>query len=150
MSLLWCYGQLGDRQLVDSVSGTTLPITDTAAVGLLECFDADYPIEPMFDTPEAALEHALEVDVADVPVPRDLVAYERTERSDGWIEFASARALTATSPGVWSGMRRDAEAWCRWEAAYLKPADQHLARRSCRRLGPCGDRRRRAVRAFAR
>jgi hypothetical protein len=80
--------QLGDRQLVDAVSGMILPITDTAAVELLECFDADYPIEPMFDTPEAALEHALEVDVADVPVPRDLVAYERTERSDGWIEFA--------------------------------------------------------------
>lgn len=82
--------QLGGRQLVDAVSGTTLPSTDTAAVELLECFDPDYPIEPTFDTPGAALEHALEVDVADVPVPRELVAYERIEieRSDGWIEFA--------------------------------------------------------------
>ena len=75
---------LDGRDLVDTVSGQTLPV---AGGVLLECFDADYPIEPTFDTPEAALEHALEVDAADVPVPESVDDYEPVERSEGWIDF---------------------------------------------------------------
>lgn len=79
--------RLGDRELVDTVSGEALPVTDVGGDGLLGCFDADYPIEPTFDTPEEALEHALEVDAADVPVPTDVDDYEPVERSDEWIHF---------------------------------------------------------------
>lgn len=78
---------LGDRELVDTVSGEALPVTDVGGDGLLECFDADYPIEPTFDTPEEALEHALEVDAADVSVPESVDDYEPVERSDEWIDF---------------------------------------------------------------
>jgi|GEM_PF-5899981 len=75
---------LDGRDLVDTVSGQTLAV---AGGVLLECFDADYPIEPTFDTPEAALEHALEVDAADFPVPESATDYKAVERSDGWIDF---------------------------------------------------------------
>ena len=75
---------LNGRDLVDTVSGEALPVADGV---LLECFDADYPTEPTFDTPEAALEHALEVDAADVPVPESVEDYQPVERSDGWIDF---------------------------------------------------------------
>lgn len=78
---------LDDREVVDTVSGQTLPIADARVDELLECFDADYPIEPTFDTPEAALEHALGVDAPDVPVPGSVDDYDQLERSDGWIEF---------------------------------------------------------------
>lgn len=78
---------LDDRELVDTVSGQTLPVADARVDELLECFDADYPIEPTFDTPEAALEHALGVDAADVPVPESVDDYDQLERSDGWIEY---------------------------------------------------------------
>lgn len=75
---------LDDRDLVDTVSGQTLPVAGSVLLG---CFDADYPIEPTFDTPEAALEHALEVDATGVPVPESVDDYEPVERSDGWIDF---------------------------------------------------------------
>lgn len=78
---------LDGRELVDTVSGETLPVVDAGVGELLECFDADYPIEPTFDTPEAALEHALRVDAAGVPVPESVDDYEPVERSDGWIDF---------------------------------------------------------------
>jgi len=78
---------LGDRELVDTVSGETLSVAGMVGGGLLECFDADYPIEPTFDTPEEALEHALEVDAVGVPVPEGVDDYEPVERSEGWIDF---------------------------------------------------------------
>ena len=78
---------LGDRELLDTVSGEALPVTDVSAGGLLECFDVDYPIEPTFDTPEEALEHALEVDAGNVPVPESVDDYQPVERSEGWIDF---------------------------------------------------------------
>ena len=78
---------LGDRELVDMVSGEALPVTDVGGGGLLECVDADYPIEPTFDTPEEALEHALDVDAAEVPVPESVDDYDPVERPDGWIDF---------------------------------------------------------------
>jgi hypothetical protein len=78
---------LGDRALVDNVSGEALPVTDVGASGVLECLDADYPIDPTFETPEEALEHALEVDAGNVPVPESVDDYEPVERSDGWIDF---------------------------------------------------------------
>ena len=78
---------LDGRDLVDKVSGATLPVANTGGGVLLDCFDADYPIEPTFDTPEAALEHALEVDAAGIPMPESVDDYEPVERSDGWIDF---------------------------------------------------------------
>lgn len=53
----------------------------------VECFDADYPGDPAFDTPEEALEHATENELDAVAVPDDLDEYERVERADGWLEF---------------------------------------------------------------
>lgn len=101
--------QLGDRQLVDALSGGTLPVTDTTAVELLDYFDAGYPIEPTFDTSEAALERALKVDVADVSVPRNMDAYERIEGSDGCIRFEFRES---TDRCITRGVVRDADG--RW------------------------------------
>lgn len=78
---------LDGRDLVDTVSGETLPVADAGGSVVLDCFDADYPIEPTFDTPEAALEHALQVDAVGVPVPEGVDDYEAVERSDEWIDF---------------------------------------------------------------
>lgn len=52
-----------------------------------ECFDADYPIEPTFETPEEALAHALEAGTAEVDLPDDPGAYERVDRADDVVEF---------------------------------------------------------------
>ncbi len=78
---------LGDRDVVDTVSGDTLRLVGDPA-GTVECFDADYPTEPTFETPEDALADALETGAADVPVPEDLDAYDRLDIDDGWVEFA--------------------------------------------------------------
>lgn len=78
---------LGDRDVVDAVSGDTLRLVGDPA-GTAECFDADYPIDPTFETPEDALADALETGAADVPVPEDVEAYDRVDVDDGWVEFA--------------------------------------------------------------
>ncbi len=82
---------LGERDLVDLVSGERLRVTDTGGEQPLECLDADYPIEPTFDTAEAALEHALAEDVDDdagiAPAPTSVDDYEAVERADGSMEF---------------------------------------------------------------
>lgn len=57
------------------------------AVDELECFDADYPIEPTFASPEEALEHALETQTEFVTPPGDTSEYERIERAEGWVDF---------------------------------------------------------------
>ena len=72
----------------DDTSATSGGPQDEGGDEVLECFEADQPIEPTFDTPEAALEHALEVDTADVPVPDDVEDYDAVERSDGSTEYA--------------------------------------------------------------
>lgn len=102
---------LGDRELVDAVSGKTLPVSDAGVGGLLECFDADYPIEPTFDTPEAALEHALEVDAAHVPVPDGVDRYTPVERSDDRVEFEFEFRESADHYLVWGVIRDDDGRW---------------------------------------
>lgn len=55
--------------------------------GLVECFLADYALEPTFERPEDAVADALETDASLGPMPSSPDAYERVERSDGDIEF---------------------------------------------------------------
>jgi hypothetical protein len=62
---------LGERDVVDLVSGATLAVHDQTEV--LECADLDYPGEPTFATPEEAL-----ADVLRGPLPSDAVP-DRTD-----------------------------------------------------------------------
>lgn len=49
--------------------------------------DADYPIEPTFDSPEEALADALKSDPIGVAGPEDVDDYHRVERSKDSLEF---------------------------------------------------------------
>jgi hypothetical protein len=53
----------------------------------VECIEADYTLEPTFDSPENAVADALETEASLGPLPGSLDQYERIERADGWVDF---------------------------------------------------------------
>jgi hypothetical protein len=75
---------LGDREVVDLVSGATLPVVDQTAV--LECSDVDYPLEPTFGTPEEALAAVLREPLPSGAVPDRVEDYVRDDR-EGQVFF---------------------------------------------------------------
>jgi hypothetical protein len=77
---------LGERDVIDAVSGSSLDVARQALVQL-ECFDADYPNDPTFDTPEEAFRDGLDSEATEVDAPADTGAYERRDRGLGSVEF---------------------------------------------------------------
>jgi hypothetical protein len=75
---------LGDRQVVDLVSGTTLSVVDQTEV--LECSDLDYRSEPTFATPEEALADVLRGQLPSEAVPDRVEDYVRHDR-EGRVYF---------------------------------------------------------------
>jgi hypothetical protein len=75
---------LGDRAVVDLVSGAVLVVVDQTEV--LECSDLDYPLEPTFATPEEALADALRAQPSSSPVPDRVEDYVRDDR-EGQVYF---------------------------------------------------------------
>ena len=51
------------------------------------CFEADYALEPTFDSPEDAVADALVTEASLGPLPGGVDEYERIERADGWVDF---------------------------------------------------------------
>ena len=54
---------------------------------LTECFEAEYAIEPTFDTAEDAVADALETEASLAAVPGSLDDYERVERSEDAVDL---------------------------------------------------------------
>lgn len=79
-------GPLGDREVIDAVSGSSLDVARQALVQL-ECFDADYPNDPTFDTPEEAFRDGLDSEAAKIDAPADPGAYARRDRGVSSVEF---------------------------------------------------------------
>jgi hypothetical protein len=75
---------LGDREVIDAVSGSSL---DVARELHLECFDADYPNDPTFVTPEEAFIDGLDSEATEIDAPADPGAYARRDRGMGSVEF---------------------------------------------------------------
>jgi hypothetical protein len=75
---------LGDRAVIDLVSGATLTVADQTEV--LACADHDLPGTPTFDTPEEALADVLERQPGPGPVPDRAEDYERHDR-EGQVFF---------------------------------------------------------------
>jgi hypothetical protein len=69
---------LGERDVVDLVSGATLAVHDQTEV--LECADLDYPGEPTFATPEEALADVLGGQLPSGAVPDRVEHYVRHDR----------------------------------------------------------------------
>jgi hypothetical protein len=69
---------LGDRGVVDIVSGARLTVVDQTEV--LACSDIEYPLAPTFETPEEALADALREQPSSSPVPDRVDAYVRDDR----------------------------------------------------------------------
>jgi hypothetical protein len=76
---------LGDREVVDVVSGATLPVVDQTAV--LACSDLDYRLEPTFATPEEALADVLRGQLPSEAVPDRVEDYVRDDR-EGRVYFS--------------------------------------------------------------
>jgi hypothetical protein len=53
----------------------------------LSCFDADYPTEPTFASPDEAFADALGSEAGPIGAPDDPVSYERNDVDDGWVEY---------------------------------------------------------------
>jgi hypothetical protein len=75
---------LGDREVVDLVSGTTLAVVDQTEV--LECADLGFPLEPTFHTPEEALADVLGGQLPSGVVPDRVEDYVREDR-EGQVFF---------------------------------------------------------------
>ena len=75
---------LGDREVIDLVSGAALAVVDQTEI--LECADIDHPLEPTFDTPEEALADALREQPTVGAVPDRLEDYVRHDR-EGQVYF---------------------------------------------------------------
>lgn len=54
---------------------------------LAECFEADYALEPTFDSPENAVADALETEASLGLLPGSVDDHERIQRTDGWVDF---------------------------------------------------------------
>jgi hypothetical protein len=77
---------LGEREVIDAVSGSSLPIGPELVVELT-CFDADYPTEPTFASPDEAFVDALDAEAEPIDAPGDPASYERNDVDDGWVEY---------------------------------------------------------------
>jgi hypothetical protein len=75
---------LGDREVIDLVSGASLRVVDQTEI--LECTDIDYPLEPTFDTPDEALADALRDRPSSGTVPGRVEDYVRDDR-EGQVFF---------------------------------------------------------------
>jgi hypothetical protein len=93
---------LGDRAVIDAVSGSSL---DVARELHLECFDADYPNDPTFDTPEEAFRDGLDSEAAEVDAP--LILGRTNVGTAAWAPSSSrcAKAGSSTSSGGSHRMR---------------------------------------------
>ncbi len=75
---------LGDREVIDLVSGPAFAVVDQTEV--LECSDIDYPLAPTFDTPEEALADMLREQPPVGTVPDRVEDYVRHDR-EGQVFF---------------------------------------------------------------
>ena len=75
---------LGDREVIDLVSGVALVVVDQTEV--LECADIPYPLHPTFDTPEEALADVLRAQPSVGTVPDRVEDYVRHDR-EGQVFF---------------------------------------------------------------
>ncbi len=79
---------LDDRTVTDLVSGAAIDIVRHRDAGVeLDCFDADFPLEPTFATPEAALAEAVAHQSQEVEPPDDPADYRRVDRGETVIDF---------------------------------------------------------------
>ena len=72
--------------VLGSGCGVAVPDAPPEAA-LVECFEADYALEPTFESPEDAVADALETEASLGPLPATLDDYERNERSEGQVDF---------------------------------------------------------------
>jgi hypothetical protein len=108
---------LGDRGVIDAVSGSSLDVARPALVRL-ECFDADYPNDPTFDTPEEAFSDGLDSEAGKIGAPDDPGAYARRDRGVSSVEFELREGdeqyliwgVTQDSDGAW-GMTSSGGCW---------------------------------------
>lgn len=73
------------------VTGTGCALSQLDApfdAGVVECFEADYELEPTFDSPEDAVADALVTEASLGEMPGALDDYERIEPSSGRVDFA--------------------------------------------------------------
>ncbi len=100
---------LADRTVIDLVSGTAIDIVRYREPGVeFDCFDADFPLEPTFPTPEAALADAVANQSQEVEPPDDMAEYRRVERGQTVVDFEYR--VSDESFHTW-GMIRDDELW---------------------------------------
>ncbi len=79
---------LDDRTVTDLVSGAAIDIVRYREPGVeLDCFDADYPLEPTFATPEEALADAVANQSQEVEPPDELADYRRVDRGETVVDF---------------------------------------------------------------
>jgi hypothetical protein len=80
---------LDDRTVIDLVSGAAIDIISYRDADVeLDCFDADYPLEPTFATPEEALAEAVANQSQEVVPPDELADYRRVDRGETVVGFA--------------------------------------------------------------
>jgi hypothetical protein len=100
---------LDDRTVVDLVSGAAIDIIRYRDAGVeLDCFDADYPLEPTFATPEEALADAVARKSQEVEPPDDLADYRRVDRGETVVDF---EYRTSDDDFHTWGMLREDERW---------------------------------------
>lgn len=78
-------GPLGEREVIDLVSGASLPVGEEQVE--LVCLETDLVWEPVSPTPEEALAVALRGRTPSTSVPIDVDAYVRSEREPGIVAF---------------------------------------------------------------
>lgn len=82
-------GPLDDRTVIDLVSDAAIDIVRYREPRVeLDCFDADFPLEPTFPTPEAALADAVANQSREVELPGDLADDRRVDRGETVVDFA--------------------------------------------------------------
>lgn len=90
--------------------------------------DADYGGEPTFDTPEQAVEHALEREPMDVVGSKGVEEYHRVERGDDFVDFEYRGDVDspASDEGVhhtWTMARDNQGQWARASFSGCVPDD---------------------------
>ena len=103
---------LDDRTVIDLVSGAAIDIVSSREPDVeLDCFDADYPLEPTFATPEAALADAVANQSQEVEPPDDLADYRRVDHGQSVVDFEFR--LSDDDFHTW-GIIRDDGRWGLW------------------------------------
>lgn len=88
---------------------------------LVECFEADYAFEPAFDSPEDAVDDALETEASLGPLPGTLENYERIERSAGRVDFEFRES--DDDYVIWSTTQDDDGRWGMVAVSACRPDD---------------------------